>query len=106
MPDRLSTELLISPPSTRTEAIIPSVKRKVDRVLIQHTDFNNAQGVIEREFAAARNPVAGTHQATFFAAALAYAHATQSGLGETSMVSRELEDGSRFPRRAGRDRKK
>ncbi len=49
-----------------------------------------------------RGAVAGAHQATLFAAALAHAHAAQSGLGEAAMVGDEWEIGFRFPRRVGR----
>ena len=48
-------------------------------------------------FFVVRGAVAGAHQAAFFAAALAHAHAAQSGLGQAAVVGGELEIGFRFP---------
>ena len=50
-------------------------------------------------FFVVRGAVAGAHQAAFFAAALAYAHAAQGGLSKAAVVVGELEVGFRFPRR-------
>ncbi len=52
-----------------------------------------------RVFFFMRGPVAGTHQAAFFAPALAHPHTAQSGLGKAAVVIEKLKVGFRFPGR-------
>src|SRR5258708_7178025 len=48
-------------------------------------------------FFVASDPVARTHHAALVAAALAYTHATQSGLGKAAVVSQKFEVSFGFP---------
>src|SRR4029077_1521151 len=50
-----------------------------------------------RVFFVVRGAPAGTHHAAFFAAALTYADAAQSGVREAAMILRELEVSLRLP---------